>query len=156
MTAWFAGRTDDSGNTELRLYRYPRLVTVYGPRQIEALIDQNPDISSQITLWSQGGSTVIRGNMLVIPVGDALLYVQPLYLQATGSSASAPTLARVIVAANDQVVMRPTLAEAIEALDDPTANTVGEIVEDPDVAVSQAAGVDATPVPDEGTVAVDR
>lgn len=163
MTAWFAGRADPGGNTELRLYRYPRQVTVYGPRQIEAMIDQNPDIASQITLWSQGGSTVIRGNMLVIPVGDALLYVQPLYLQATGSSASAPTLARVIVAANNQVVMRPTLAEAIDALDDPTADTVGEIVEDPDVAISQAAGVDATPVAigeetsvDEGSLEIDR
>lgn len=167
MTAWFAGRADTGGNTELRLYRYPRQVTVYGPRQIEAMIDQNPDISSQITLWGQGGSTVIRGNMLVIPVGDALLYVQPLYLQATGSSASAPTLARVIVAANDQVVMRPTLAEAIEALDDPAADTVGEVVEDPDVAVEQASGTPATPVaeadeavepdePGDDTVAVDR
>ncbi len=150
MTAWFAGRADTGGNTELRLYRYPRQVTVYGPRQIEAMIDQNPDISSQITLWGQGGSTVIRGNMLVIPVGDALLYVQPLYLQATGSSASAPTLARVIVAANDQVVMRPTLAEAIEALDDPEADVVGEVVEDPDAAVEQAAGtgMTATPTPE--------
>lgn len=150
MTAWFAGRADSGGNTELRLYRYPRHVTVYGPRQIEAMIDQNPDISSQITLWSQGGSKVIRGNMLVIPVGDALLYVQPLYLQATGSSASAPTLARVIVAANDQVVMRPTLAEAIAALDDPEADTVGEIVADPDEAVEQASGTSATPIAETG------
>ena len=149
MTAWFAGRADSGGNTELRLYRYPRQVTVYGPRQIEAMIDQNPDISSQITLWSQGGSKVIRGNMLVIPVGDSLLYVQPLYLQATGSSASAPTLARVIVSANNQVVMRPTLAEAIDALKDPEADTVGEVVEDPDVAISQASNVNATPVAEE-------
>lgn len=146
MTAWFAGRADETGQSELRLYRYPRQVTVYGPRQVEAMINQNPDISSQITLWSQGGSEVIRGNMLVIPVGDALLYVQPLYLQATGTSASAPTLARVIVAANDQVVMRPTLTEAIAALDDPEADAVGEVVEDPQQAVEQAANVDATPV----------
>lgn len=146
MTAWFAGRVVEDGQNELRLYRYPRQVTVYGPRQIEAIIDQNPDISSQITLWSQGGSEVIRGNMLVIPVGDALLYVQPLYLQATGSSASAPTLARVIVAANNQVVMRPTLAEAIDALKDPAADTVGEVVEDPVDAVKQVAGVSSTPV----------
>ena len=168
MTAWFAGRADENGNTELRLYRYPRQVTVYGPRQVEAMINQNPDISSQITLWSQGGSKVIRGNMLVIPVGDSLLYVQPLYLQATDSSASAPTLARVIVAANDQVVMRPTLAEAIAALNDPTPDAVGEIVEDPQQAVEQAANVDATPVAgdqsasptqagtSDGTITVDR
>ncbi len=147
MTAWFAGRADETGQSELRLYRYPRQVTVYGPRQVEAMINQNPDISSQITLWSQGGSKVIRGNMLVIPVGDALLYVQPLYLQATDSSASAPTLARVIVAANDQVVMRPTLAEAIAALTDPEIDPVGEVVEDPQEAVEQAANVDATPMP---------
>lgn len=151
MTAWFAGRADTGGNTELRLYRYPRQVTVYGPRQIEAMIDQNPDISSQITLWSQGGSTVIRGNMLVIPVGDALLYVQPLYLQATGSSASAPTLARVIVAANDQVVMRPTLAQAIEALDDPEAAVVDEIVENPEDAIGQSGDNAATPVATESS-----
>lgn len=137
MTAWMAGRTDEQGNAELRLYRYPRQVTVYGPRQVEAMIDQDPDISSQITLWSQGGSKVIRGNMLVIPVGDAMLYVQPLYLQATGTSAGAPTLARVIVVANNQVVMRPTLEEAIAALEDPQADTVGEVVADPNEAISQ-------------------
>lgn len=143
MTAWFAGRADTNGETELRLYRYPRQVTVYGPRQVEAMIDQNPDISSQITLWSQGGSKVIRGNMLVIPIGDALLYVQPLYLQATGSSASAPTLARVIVVANNQVVMRPTLEEAIAALNDPSADAVGEIVENPEDTTRPSASGDS-------------
>ncbi|MCO5217255.1 MAG: hypothetical protein M9909_00225 [Thermomicrobiales bacterium] len=128
-----------------------------GPRQVEAMIDQDPDISSQITLWSQGGSKVIRGNMLVIPVGDALLYVQPLYLQATGTSASAPTLARVIVAANSQLVMRPTLDEAIKALDEPDASTVDTVVEDPNEAVAQA-GTEATPTAGENqeTATVDR
>lgn len=145
MTAWFAGKADSTGQTELRLYRYPRQVTVYGPRQVEAMIDQNPEISQQITLWGQGGSRVVRGNMLVIPVDDALLYVQPIYLQATGSSASAPTLARVIVVANQQVVMRPTLAEAIDALSDPSADVVDEIVADPADAVQQTgSGQDAT------------
>ncbi|HEV2072027.1 MAG TPA: UPF0182 family protein [Thermomicrobiales bacterium] len=138
MTAWFAGTADETGDTTLRLYRYPRQVTVYGPRQIEAQINQDPDISQQITLWGQGGSEVIRGNMLVIPVNDAILYVQPLYLQATGSSASAPRLARVIVATNDQVVMRPTLPEAIAALADPEAESVDQIEQDPDAAIAQA------------------
>jgi uncharacterized membrane protein (UPF0182 family) len=144
MTAWFAGTADANGETTLRLYRYPRQVTVYGPRQIEAQINQDPDISQQITLWNQGGSEVIRGNMLVIPVNDAMLYVQPLYLQATGSSASAPRLARVIVATDDQVVMRSTLPEAIDALADPEADTVDQIEEDPDAAVAQASQGDAT------------
>lgn len=153
MTAWMAGRSDELGNTELRLYRYPRQVTVYGPRQIEAMIDQDPDISSQITLWSQGGSKVIRGNMLVIPVGDSLLYVQPLYLQATGTSASAPTLARVIVAANNQIVMRPTLQEAIEALDDPNADTVDEVIADPEDAANGTES-ESTPETDVDTSAL--
>lgn len=138
MTAWFAGTADDTGDTTLRLYRYPRQVTVYGPRQIEAQISQDPDISQQITLWGQGGSEVIRGNMLVIPVNDAMLYVQPLYLQARGSEAGAPRLARVIVATNEQVVMRASLPDAIAALGDPDAVSVDQIEEDPDVAVGQA------------------
>lgn len=147
MTAWFAGTADDAGVTKLRLYRYPRQVTVYGPRQIEAQINQDPDISQQITLWSQGGSEVIRGNMLVIPVNDAMLYVQPLYLQAAGSSASAPRLARVIVATDEQVVMRPTLPEAIEALADPDADAVDAIEENPEAAVSQAGETGASGTP---------
>jgi len=147
MTAWFAGTADDTGVTTMRVYRYPRQVTVYGPRQIEAQINQDPDISQQITLWGQGGSEVIRGNMLVIPVNDAMLYIQPLYLQATGSSASAPRLARVIVATDQQVVMRPTLPEAIAALADPNADSVDSIEENPDVAVGQAGEPNASGTP---------
>ena len=77
MTAWFAGTADSSGETRLRQYRYPRQVTVFGPMQIDAQIDQDPEISQQITLWNQSGTEVIRGNMLVIPVNDAMLYIQP-------------------------------------------------------------------------------
>jgi uncharacterized protein len=124
MTAWFAGTANASGEPRLRQYRYPRQVTVFGPMQIDAQISQDPDISSQITLWSQSGTEVIRGNMLVIPVNDAMLYVQPLYLQSRDSTAAAPKLVRVIVATNQQVVMRPTLEEAIQALADPNAETV--------------------------------
>jgi len=116
MTAWMAGTADSGGATALRLYRYPRQVTVYGPRQIEAQINQDPQISQQITLWNQSGSDVITGNLLVIPVNDAMLYVQPLYLQASGSSAAAPQLVGVILATNDDVVMEPTLTEAIASL----------------------------------------
>ncbi len=116
MTAWMAGTADAEGDTDLRLYRYPRQITVYGPRQIEALINQDPDISEQITLWNQSGSEVIQGNLLVIPVNDAMLYVQPMYLQASASNAAAPRLARVIVATNSEVVMAPSLGEAIGML----------------------------------------
>lgn len=157
MTAWFAGTADETGATVLREYRYPRQINIYGPRQVEAQIDQDPDISQQITLWGQGGSEVIRGNMLVIPVNDAMLYVQPLYLKASGTTASAPRLARVIVAANDQVVMRPTLGEAIDALRDPSAETVDQIEANPEDAVQQVGDQEmsgATPVA--GGVEVDR
>jgi uncharacterized membrane protein (UPF0182 family) len=127
MTAWFAGTADEQGTTRLRQYRYPRQVTVFGPRQIEAQINQDPDISQQITLWNQSGTEVIRGNMLVIPVNDAMLYVQPLYLQARQSTAAAPKLVRVIAASNERVVMRPTLPEAIAALGNPQAAAVDQI-----------------------------
>lgn len=145
MTAWFAGTSDETGDTYLRLYRYPRQVTVYGPRQIEAQINQDPEISQQITLWSQGGSQVVRGNMMVIPINDAMLYVQPLYLEAAGSTASAPRLARVIVATHEQVVMRPTLSEAIAALEDPNAEVVDQIEANPDQAVQPMPTPSAEP-----------
>jgi uncharacterized membrane protein (UPF0182 family) len=132
MTAWFAGTADETGATRLRQYRYPRQVTVFGPTQIDAQIDQDPEISQQITLWNQSGTEVIRGNMLVIPVNDAMLYIQPLYLQSRDSAAAAPKLVRVIVATDQQVVMRATLPEAISALADPDAATVGEIEDVPE------------------------
>jgi uncharacterized membrane protein (UPF0182 family) len=141
MTAWFAGTADETGATRLRQYRYPRQVTVFGPTQIDAQIDQDPEISQQITLWNQSGTEVIRGNMLVIPVNDAMLYIQPLYLQSRDSAAAAPKLVRVIVATDEQVVMRPTLPEAIAALADPDAATVGEIEDVPD-AVTETVPVD--------------
>ncbi|MBA2246989.1 MAG: UPF0182 family protein [Chloroflexia bacterium] len=143
MTAWFAGTADERGAARLRQYRYPRQVTVLGPRQIEANINQDPDISQQITLWNQS-TEVIRGNMLVIPVNDAMLYVQPLYLQARDSTAAAPELVRVIAATRDRVVMRPTLTEAIAALGSPNAAAVDQIVEAPaDIAEAPAAGAPA-------------
>nr|MBA2777196.1 UPF0182 family protein [Chloroflexia bacterium] len=150
MTAWFAGTTDETGQTRLRQYRYPRQVTVFGPMQIDAQIDQDPEISQQITLWNQSGTEVIRGNMLVIPVNDAMLYIQPLYLQSRDSTAAAPKLVRVIAATNQQVVMRPTLPEAIAALADPNAASVGEIEDVPDEVTE--APTDATvDQPDTGT-----
>ncbi len=148
MTAWFAGTADEQGTTRLRQYRYPRQVTVFGPRQIEAQINQDPDISQQITLWNQSGTEVIRGNMLVIPVNDAMLYVQPLYLQARESTAAAPKLVRVIAASNERVVMRPTLPDAIAALGNPDAAAVDLIEAAPaDLAEAAPAGQPAAEAP---------
>ncbi|MDQ3045575.1 MAG: UPF0182 family protein, partial [Chloroflexota bacterium] len=115
MTAWIAARAAPDGSSRLVTYRFPRQVTIFGPRQIEARINQEPDISAQISLWNQSGSSVIRGNLLVIPLGETVIYIQPLYLQATDTTASLPELQRVIVATNEKVVMGLSLEEALEA-----------------------------------------
>jgi len=128
MTAWMAGRMTPKGQLEIVLYRFPRQETVFGPRQVEARINQEPDISAQISLWDQAGSSVIRGNLLVIPIGEALLYVQPLYLQSTEVQGALPELKRVIVASRDKVVMAPTLAEALTQL--VTGVTAADIASD--------------------------
>lgn len=116
MTSWMAGRVADDGRTSLVVYRFPRQETIFGPSQIEARINQEPEISAQITLWSQSGSEVLKGNLLVIPIGQSVLYVQPLYLQATASEGALPELKRVIVASNDRVVMAVTLEDALARL----------------------------------------
>ncbi|MEL7493589.1 MAG: UPF0182 family protein, partial [Cyanobacteria bacterium J06554_11] len=114
MVAWMAARCDGERYGQLVLYEFPKQVLVYGPQQIEARIDQNPDISEQLTLWNQQGSSVIRGNLLVIPVDQSLLYFEPVYLQA--DTGALPELKRVIVAFKNTIVMRQTLPEAIAAV----------------------------------------
>lgn len=125
MSAWMAARTDGNGGPRLVAYRFPRQVTIFGPQQIEARINQEPDISSQVSLWNQSGSTVIHGNLLVIPIGQSVLYVQPLYLAAAQTATALPELKRVIVASNDRVVMRETLPEALDALTSGASATGG-------------------------------
>ena len=114
MVAWLAARCDQPHYGRLLVYEFPKQELVYGPMQIEARIDQDATISQQISLWDQRGSQVIRGNLLVIPVKDALLYVEPLYLQAEQSRL--PELRRVIVVHGERVVMEPTLDRALEAI----------------------------------------
>jgi len=114
MVAWMAARCDGDRYGELVLYEFPKQVLVYGPQQIEGRIDQNTDISQQLTLWDQEGSSVIRGNLLAIPIDQSLLYFEPIYLQA--DQGALPELKRVIVAFKDTIVMRQTLPEAIAAI----------------------------------------
>ncbi len=114
MIAWMAGRSDGENYGDLILYNFPKDKLVYGPMQIESRIDQDTDISQLLTLWSQRGSRVIRGNLLVIPINDSVLYIEPIYLQAETSEL--PELKRVIVSYNDEVVMRETLEESIKAI----------------------------------------
>jgi uncharacterized membrane protein (UPF0182 family) len=114
MISWLAARSDGENYGELLLYQFPKQKLIYGPRQIEARIDQDPEISEQITLWSQSGSRVVRGNLLVIPIGDSLMYVEPLYLQA--ESSQLPELKRVLVSYENRIAMRQTLNEALQAV----------------------------------------
>ena len=91
-------------------------MTVFGPQQVEARINQDPEISSQFTLLGQSGSRVISGNLLVLPVEETVMYVQPVYLQATGTEGAPTELTFVIVATGEEVEMRPTLEEALAAI----------------------------------------
>jgi uncharacterized protein len=111
MTAWLAARADGDAYGKLLVFLFPKQKLVFGPRQIEARIDQDAEISEQLTLWSQMGSSVIRGNLLVIPIEDSLLYVEPLYLAA--ERGSLPELRRVIVAYANRLTMAPNLELAL-------------------------------------------
>ncbi len=111
MIAWMAARSDFPGYGELIVYKFPKERLIYGPLQIEALVDQDTLISRQLSLWDQRGSRVIRGNLIAIPLNHSLLYVEPVYLIA--ESNDVPQLKRVIVAHGDRVAMEPTLDEAL-------------------------------------------
>ena len=114
MIAWLAARCDPPEYGKLIVYSFPKDKLVYGPFQIEARIQQNTEISQQISLWNQMGSRVIRGHLLVVPIENSILYVSPLYLRA--ESGQLPELKRVIAAYGDRVVMEETLGEALAAL----------------------------------------
>ncbi|MDO5562543.1 MAG: UPF0182 family protein [Synergistaceae bacterium] len=114
LIGWMAGRCDPGNYGQLLVYQFPKQKLIYGPTQIEALIDQNPEISAQLSLWSQRGSDVIRGDLLVVPVGKSLIYVQPLYLKA--EKGELPELKRIIVSTGGRVAWAETFGEAIERL----------------------------------------
>lgn len=123
MIAWLAARCDPEGFGQLVCYRFSKQRTVYGPMQIEAQIDQDSEISKLLTLWSQKGSRVIRGNLLVIPLESTVLYVEPLFLAAEQSEL--PQLKMVTVSDGTEVYMAPTFAQALAALTG-TGRTVAE------------------------------
>ena len=122
LVAWLAARSDGENYGKLLLYTFPKQRLVYGPEQIEARINQDPVISQQISLWNRQGSRVIQGNLLIVPISVAkgatnqqsLLYVEPLYLEATLNKL--PTLIRVIVAYESRIVMAQTLQQALTAI----------------------------------------
>lgn len=114
MASLLVARQDGEDYGKLLVLDLPKDSLVFGPAQVEARITNEPDISAQLTLWDQAGSQVIRGNLLVVPIADSIMYFEPLYLQAQQSSI--PELTRVIVAYGDKVVMEPTLGDALAQL----------------------------------------
>ncbi len=115
LAAWFAARCDDPDYGKLIVYTFPRDRLVFGPRQVDARIDQDSYISQQITLWGQSGSQVIRGSLLIIPIETSLMYIQPLYLAAEDKG-GLPELRRVIVAYENNVVMEDNLELCLQRL----------------------------------------
>ncbi|MCK4245477.1 MAG: UPF0182 family protein [Candidatus Omnitrophica bacterium] len=114
MIAWLAAACDGENYGNLLLYKFPKDKLVYGPMQIEARIDQNPTISEQLTLWGQRGSSVIRGNLLVIPIEQSILYVEPLYLKA--EQGELPEFKRIILGQGNRVVMGERLDDTLSNL----------------------------------------
>jgi uncharacterized membrane protein (UPF0182 family) len=114
LVGWLAARCDGVHYGQLMVYDFPKDENVYGPMQVEASIDQNADISQQITLWDQHGSTVIRGNLITVPLAGKLLYVEPLFLQADQSSL--PEMQRVVVFYEGKSVMETTFGDALNQL----------------------------------------
>jgi uncharacterized membrane protein (UPF0182 family) len=142
MLAWMVARSDAPHYGDVIVYRFPQGKLVFGPQQIEARINQEPAISSQITLWGQQGSQVLRGNLLVIPLEDSILYVQPLYIQA--ASSPLPELKRIIVASTGAVVMSDHLDTALTALGQGRS---GEVLSSPASASAPAAAQPQAPGP---------
>ncbi len=115
MIAWLAARCDDPHYGQLFVYDFPKQKLVYGPTQIVSRINQDSEISKLLTLWDQRGSAVIRGSLLVIPIEDSILYIQPLYL-ASSQEAGIPELKRVIVAYGNNIAMEESLELSLERI----------------------------------------
>ncbi|MBR8827211.1 MAG: UPF0182 family protein [Gomphosphaeria aponina SAG 52.96 = DSM 107014] len=127
LIAWLAARSDGKEYGKLLLYQFPKQRLIYGPRQVEALINQDPVISQEISLWNRQGARAIQGNLLVIPIeGESLLYVEPVYLEAEENSL--PTLVRVIVVYENRIVMATTLEKALEAIFAAQTTTTNELI----------------------------
>ncbi len=155
MIAWVAARNDAPNYGAVRVYRFPRDTSIFGPAQIEARIDQEPEISSQLTLWSQAGSTVVRGNLIVVPVQDSIIYLEPIYLQSTGSAI--PEFTKIVVASPTKIVWGDTLAQALTALlaggagptPTPTPGPSASPGGSPSPTTTPTSGPEATPRPDD-------
>ena len=138
LAAWLAARSDPPNYGKLVVYNFPKQKLVYGPRQIEARIDQDSFISQQLSLWNQRGSQVIRGNLLVVPIERSLVYVEPLYIAA--EKGQLPELKRVIVGFGDRIAMEETLDGAMARVFGAPAPRAGaEVTASPPAAGAEAS-----------------
>jgi len=140
MIAWLVARCDQPNFGEVEMFLFPKERVILGPKQVENRIDQDTEISEQFTLWSQSGSRVIRGNLLVLPINNALLYVEPVFLEAEGGGL--PELARVIVVFQDKVVMENTLEEALIHIFGELETVPADIEEDLSIDIPEEAQPD--------------
>ena len=113
LTAWMAARCDLPQYGQLLVYRFPKGKQIAGPMQVENFISQEPDISQQISLWNTEGSRVLRGNLLVLPMNNSLLYVEPIYIQSEDEKTAIPELRQVVIGYENEVVWGKTLDEAL-------------------------------------------
>lgn len=147
MVAWMAARMDTDHYGELLLYKLPKNIEIDGPLQIESRIDQDPEISKQLSLWNQQGSSVIRGNLLVLPMQGNFLYVEPIYLQSN-KGGSIPEMKRVILVYQDKLVMAETLGSALNQIfgaDIPQPVTPGKTTAQQNTAVQIPQSTPASP-----------
>ncbi len=144
MISWMGVRNDGDHYGELFVYRFPKQKNIYGPQQIENRINQDSVISQQLNLWSQGGSEVIRGNLLVIPIEDTVLYVEPVYIESSNET-SLPEVKQVIMAYEDHIVMEESFDKALEKIltfTDPTAEKPKDDEKDKDDEEKDEAATD--------------
>jgi uncharacterized protein len=137
MIGWLAARCDGENYGKLLIYRLPKQNLIYGPMQIEARIDQDSEISKELSLWGQKGSEVFRGNLLVVPVKNSFLFVEPIYLQAT--SGQIPELKKIVVASGESLGMGNTLEEALQSAFSKQKSRVSKILRSPEQLAQEAA-----------------
>jgi uncharacterized membrane protein (UPF0182 family) len=151
LASWMVARSDGEHYGRIQVYQFPKQKLIFGPRQVVARINQDQVISPQITLWSQQGSEVIQGTLMVIPMEESLIYVRPLYLRA--QAGRIPELTRVIVAYQNRIVMDRTLDAAIAQLFGTDGARPAERAPTPAAGEPQAETAATTPAPAEPTLA---
>lgn len=144
LIAWIAARCDPAHYGEIVFYRLPKEQLIYGPLQVQSRIDQDRDISKDLSLWNQQGSRVVRGNTLVLPVDGTFLYVEPIYIQAT--QAKMPELKKIVLAVGNRLVYADNLAAAIRRLaQTPAPQEEGNAAAAPETAAGAAQTVRTAP-----------